>query len=286
MLLTDSVWRVVGVSVQGTSHVAAGLPCQDAHVCRVLPSGELVLAIADGAGSAPCSADGAQAAAVEAVATLAAGVPERGAWVERGWAGLMASAFEAAHAAVAQLAAGSGRSMRDFATTLTCVIARDDCVVTGQLGDGLAVAERGAGLELVARPQRGEYANEAYFLSMPGALDYLQVRVGWEPVQALAASTDGLLRLALQLPSYTPHAPFFRPLFDFLAATGDEAAARRQLVKFLDGARVRVRTDDDKTLVLAVRVPSSSRARLDGHLLALPEPGFASAALGVDEGLR
>ncbi|HEY3342098.1 MAG TPA: protein phosphatase 2C domain-containing protein, partial [Anaerolineae bacterium] len=52
-------WRVVGASVMGTSHQEMGTPCQDAHAYRVASTGELIVAIADGAGSASRSAEGA-----------------------------------------------------------------------------------------------------------------------------------------------------------------------------------------------------------------------------------
>jgi hypothetical protein len=269
--------------VQGTSHIAAGVPCQDAHVCRVLPSRELVMVIADGAGSAERSDEGARAAALTAADGLAAAIEAGSCATEAGRVAAVRAAAEAARRAIEDRARAAGRPLRDYAATLTCVAAGDDWLVSGQLGDGLAVAESDGRLALAARPQRGEYANEAYFLTMPGALDYLEVSVCREPVHAVAASTDGLLRLALQLPGYEPYAPFFKPLFGFVGKAARTARIEEQLVRFLDGGRVRARTDDDKTLALAVRVPHGWPQ--DGALpalLALPEPGLASA-LSVDE---
>ena len=48
----DAGWRIVGASVQGTSHQKDDIPCQDAHGYRVLLSGAIVVAVADGAGTA------------------------------------------------------------------------------------------------------------------------------------------------------------------------------------------------------------------------------------------
>ena len=89
---------------------------------------------------------------------------------------------------------------------------------------------------------------------MPQAGDYLEVQVHTLTAQALAMSTDGLLRLALKLPAYEPHPPFFKPLFAFIAEAGDTAVASQQLAGFLASPRVCARTDDDKTLVLAARM--------------------------------
>ncbi|MGI8553815.1 MAG: protein phosphatase 2C domain-containing protein, partial [Dehalococcoidia bacterium] len=59
-------WRVLGASVAGSGHRRIGRGCDDAHAYRRLDDGTLVLAVADGAGSASRSADGA-ARAVQAV---------------------------------------------------------------------------------------------------------------------------------------------------------------------------------------------------------------------------
>src|SRR5690606_20966415 len=102
-----------------------------------------------------------------------------------------------------------------------------------------------------ARPQRGEYANEALFLTMANALDLLEVTVYPHPIRGLAVTTDGLLRLALSLPEYEPYPPFFRPLLAFVAGADDPRRSEADLANFLASERVCARTDDDKTLVLA-----------------------------------
>jgi len=61
--MTHGGWRYVAASVVGTSHEKSGGICQDANGCQIhlLPNGEnvFVAAVADGAGSAPCGAEGA-----------------------------------------------------------------------------------------------------------------------------------------------------------------------------------------------------------------------------------
>ena len=64
-------WNVVGASVQGTSHQQNDdIPCQDAHGYRVLLNGVIVIAVADGAGSATRSDEGAQRAVKQALDSL------------------------------------------------------------------------------------------------------------------------------------------------------------------------------------------------------------------------
>jgi hypothetical protein len=247
--MSATAWHVVGASVQGTAHARLGVPCQDAHVWRVLPDGTLVLAIADGAGSAARSLEGAQAAVQAALDAMTGGLaspepcqPEA----------LLRDVFARARASVAALAAGADTPLPQFATTLMAALVTTDGLSVASLGDGALVADAGGELRLAsALPQKGEYANETHFLTQDDALDFVQIARCDGPVRAVAATTDGLMRLALRLPDYLPHAPFFQPLFAF-AGNGHDGAAD-ELATFLASERVTARTDDDKTLVIAVR---------------------------------
>ncbi len=254
--MTAQTWRVVAASTQGVSHRASKTPCQDAHGYRWLGENGLLLSVADGAGSAERSQEGARCAVESALATLAAaldgGIPS----VESEWMEAMRQAFAAARAALEQLASADGAPLRSFATTLTCAVLSGDWLAVGQIGDGALVARLADGALLTAIiPQRGEYANEAYFLTMPEAMQYVDLWAQPCAPLGVAATTDGLLRLALQLPGYEPHPPFFAPLWAFAASIEDESEeqAAQELSAFLDSERVCARSDDDKTLLLAVR---------------------------------
>ena len=245
-------WKVIGASVQGTSHQANGSPCQDVHLYRVLPGGVLLVAVADGAGSAARTGEGAALAVEHAIGALEAALGDAWPGDAAAWRVLLADCVTAARAAIVQLAERDASPLRLFATTLIVAIAAPGQLITGQVGDGLAVAvDAGGNLLLAARPQRGEYANEACFITMPQASDLLDVQVHDLAIRSLAVSSDGLLRLALKLPGLEPHAPFFKPLFDYIAGVDDETVAGHQLADFLCSPRVCDRTDDDKTLVLA-----------------------------------
>jgi hypothetical protein len=242
---TPVPWAVVGASAPGTSHLGRAVPCQDAHICVADAGGTLVVAVADGAGSAARAERGALAAVARATESLAGSAPD---------ADGMREAFRAAREALEALAAAEGLEPRDLACTLTCVHASGHTLVAGQVGDGLAVVRRPDGvIEAVTHPQRGEYANEASFLTGPGALATIEIAVVDAKVDAIAVVTDGLLRLAADLSTGEPHGPFFLPLWDFVTRADDMDVAQRRLAAFLASDRVNARTDDDKTLVLAVR---------------------------------
>jgi hypothetical protein len=183
------------------------------------------------------------------------------------WRELFTQAYAAAKSSVDRLAEAAGMPARAFASTLLCAALSDDVLALAQLGDGVAAGfspapdaasppgeSAGNDWFLAAEPQRGEYANETYFLSQADALQHLDIYVYAEPVRALALMTDGLLRLVLD-GQRRPHAPFFRPLLTFAVEVESPTAGQAQLNDFLRSDRVSARTDDDKTILLALRRP-------------------------------
>jgi serine/threonine protein phosphatase PrpC len=189
-----------------------------------------------------------------ALGSICASLEAGGSEQDAGWEDLVRCAFQAAQQALEELSQEGGLPLRDFAATLTCAVASADRLVVGQLGDGAVIVETGDGrLFSAARTQRGEYANETYFLTQERALEQVEIQVIQEPACKLALMSDGLTRLALKMPSGEPHPPFFRPLFDFVFSSVEETAAAEQLASFLDSERVCARSDDDKSLLLAVR---------------------------------
>lgn len=243
-------WRVAAASVAGSGHAKSGLPCQDAYRWHLLPGGILVAAVADGAGSAPLAEVGARTAADAASALLIEGAADGGETGER----LLRGALSAARAAVGAEAAARGVRTPDLATTLTVLVATQDGVCAGQIGDGAVVTGDGTGnLAMLAAPLRGEYVNETVFLTSPEALDTAQIAVWWGAATHLAVFTDGLYPLAIRAADGVPHGPFFEPLFRWAAGDRDEAQGREQLESFLRAPRVAARTDDDLTLLLATR---------------------------------
>ena len=246
------VWRVVGASVRGTSHVRTGHPCQDAHAWAELEGGAVAVAAADGAGSAAHAEHGAQAAvraALEALRQGGAPPASAGEWRER-----LGAALVAGRAAVEAAAAGMGAETRELATTLLVAVLEPGRVAAAQVGDGAVVAQDGAGaMHALTLPPRAEFANETVFLTMPGAVEGAQTVVWEHPARHLAIFTDGLQGLALRLPAGTPHEPFFTPLFRFAAEAPPAPEAEEALAAFLSGPRVTARADDDLTLLLAAR---------------------------------
>lgn len=242
-------WRAVGVSVEGAGHRVRGAGCEDAHLARRTDTG-LVLVVADGAGSAARSQRGAEAV-VTAVGDVLAGADVAD-------LALVAVAIGRARAALEAEARDVGCPLGDLATTVHVAWLAGERLLTGQIGDGAVVVRSGGGLRSLDAADRGEYLNETVFLTS-SAWD-TEARFGAHDasdIDAIALMTDGLQLLAFDLAEDAPHAGFFEPMFSWVVALGDGEGAmdrgRDELAAFLASERVQSRTDDDTTLVLAVR---------------------------------
>ena len=260
-----SRWRVVRASVQGTSHARTGQPCQDSSsVGENAPAGMLVVAVADGAGSAELSADGSR---IAACATTRSAIRLLRLHTHPVYRGVLEEILqESVHSARKELEAEARRqvkSLRDFATTLIVAICAPEITGAAQIGDGAMVTsdkrmpqnDEDGGYALFSAPQRGEYANTTNFITSDNWQDSLDIRTQRIGVSYLAMFTDGIQSLALSAASgNAPHAPFFDPLFIWAEKQEDTDAAGNGLTAFLSSSRVTARADDDLTLLLAVRV--------------------------------
>ena len=245
-------WKSVGASVIGSSHIKVSKPCQDSHGIQSIDENILLLAVADGLGSAEHSEIGSRLAVDTALTTLAASLAGDSIHIERCHNALQ-EAFSSAREVLEERALTESMDIRDLGTTLICIVLSPECVACGQIGDGAVVIQQeDESLLLLSSPQRGEYANETVPLTTNNALE--KVRYTAEPlkVKALAAISDGLQNLALQGTDYVPHLQFFMPFFNLLHNSSNLEETQKKIEEFLASERVLNRTDDDKTLVIAV----------------------------------
>ena len=246
-------WQVVSASVRGVHHEKAGLPCQDACQSRVAAGNVLFAAAADGLSSAAQSEIGSAVATQVAVDTLSAAgpLPEDPCNV-KAWETYMTEALESVLSAVECEADRHKIPVRELATTLILVVATPRGTVAVQVGDGAVVIEdRENNLIALTAPPSGEYVNETDCLASSNVIQVAQGRYWPVAPRSIAIFTDGLQRLALQLPKAHPHPAFFSPLFKFVSETKDHPTANEELKAFLESPRMREQADDDLTLLLA-----------------------------------
>jgi hypothetical protein len=232
-------WTVTAARQAGTSHLRHGEGCADAFAVAT-GEGVLVLAVADGAGSARCGAEGAARAASRAVEMALQEADLR-------------SVFQGTLDSLLEMV--GDRPAADFHTTLLVAVLRDDTLTVGNIGDGWMVVREAGALRVVAAPARSEYVNETFFLTSRGALDEAVYEViPAAGLDALALLTDGSAWFSIDLDNRTPSAGLFGKLFAFAADASRPAVEREEeLTRFLSSEMVIRKTDDDKTLILAVR---------------------------------
>jgi len=249
------IWRVVGASEVGTSHIAVGRGCEDSCWAQVgltasnLPF--LQLFVADGAGSASNGGEGAELAIQAAVAFIdkKLELPEFGLSDE-----LATQCVIAIREKVYARADALGLKARDFACTFLGVLSCQLGTLVLQIGDGGIVLDVGQGLEVPVVPMSGEYANMTHFLTDDDAINQMVTKTFPSIALRVAVFSDGLQRLALNMADNTAYEPFFSNFFTVLGGSAPDQEDQLQgaLVRFLQSSAVNDRTDDDKTLALAV----------------------------------
>jgi hypothetical protein len=251
-------WRWAGALATGTSHVHSGVPCQDFAGCRQIGTGRgpLVAVVSDGAGSAARSRTGSRLtcsvfvrAATEFFSSGRT-LKDASDAVVNGW-------IENVRVEISALAALQRATSRDYAATLVAVLADAGGALVVHVGDGAAVVRKQGTAEWLVPswPFHGEYASMTTFVT-----DLPKARVSVQRLQfaldRIAVFSDGIERLVLDHGARTAFAPFFDRMFSPLAASGvagQDRGLSRALREYLGSPAVCDRTDDDKSLILAVR---------------------------------
>lgn len=250
-------WIVAASSVTGSSHAGRGESGQDfcrAGSVRIADNEYFIGLVADGAGSttdggrgAEIACDALHASILETIrqdSDISAVTDEQ----VRRW-------IVSSRDRIAAEAQAGGKKTRDFACTILGAVAGSSHALFFQIGDGAIVIRREGTYQTVFWPEQGEYANTTFFLSDETFQESLCIEHLDTSPDEIALFTDGIQTLALSFARKQAHAGFFQPLFS--ALRNDPATSfsdfAGQLRRFLLRDDVSARSDDDKTLVLAVQ---------------------------------
>jgi len=247
-------WTWAAATCRGTSHERAGTPCQDVARSLVIGRRSSVFAsiVSDGAGSARFGGQGAAVTCWTIVGSArrhfsksSAAPTDDELWI---WIDEVRDRINTA-------AARRDTEARQFACTLVAVFAMKDSTLILHVGDGAAVLRQGGDWVSPSWPANGEYASTTFFVT-DEPMPQLRITRLEQPADAVAVFTDGIERLTLNFAEERPHAPFFDAMFQPIfrsEAAGKNSSLTASLGRYLNGAAVNERTDDDKTLVLAAR---------------------------------
>ena len=143
------------------------VPDQDALCYRSRPGTDRgVVVVCAGAGRAAEGRIGAPAAAAAALESCS----ELTESPNQDRPNLLRCTVTTVRQTVIQFAATSGISLREYAATLTALIQANGRAASAQVGDGAGVVGADAGWMLTSEPQRGQHANETWFITQEGAI--------------------------------------------------------------------------------------------------------------------
>jgi serine/threonine protein phosphatase PrpC len=146
---------VFGAKIPGRGHQIKRIPCQDAYYFEFFQSSHVIIAIADGLGSAHRSELGAQCvveSAVNAVTSLMAEgqIDSR----QLLYAGIVSARNDLFKKAAMEIC-----HVRELACTILLIIVSRDAIAVAHIGDG-AIVVKGSGIvKIISEPENLEYAN-------------------------------------------------------------------------------------------------------------------------------
>jgi hypothetical protein len=241
-------------TARGTSNLRDNSECQDTSRCLTLgPRKDVLLAVvSDGAGSAKLGKQGS-ALTCRTITEIArnhfansdVSPTDEDLW---DWVDQCRERINLA----SQLRQATPR---DFSATLVALLALPDETITLHIGDGAAVINTDGQWLVPSWPAHGEYASMTYFITDDPSADLKITRLPYR-IDAAAVFSDGIERLVLKFVDQTASASFF----DKFATTvrtiktpGCTAQLNASLKQYLDSPTINERTDDDKSLIIAVR---------------------------------
>ncbi len=252
------IWKMIGQSVIGTSHIQSGKTCEDAVYHKIMYSDKhdevLLCFVSDGAGSAKYAAKAADASVLKGAEFVEKVIYSEDQLTE---SNLIAVA-EQIYDHLTTLAAEQQVPKNEFSCTLLGCIIFPDRAGFIQIGDGAIVRSvAGQHLTTVWWPHNGEYQNTTTFLIDDPNFPHLKTKVIDETITEIGIFTDGLQMLTLNNETEGVHQPFFNNLFPLLRRATEPdhlAILNNRLIEYLSGDVINNRTDDDKTLFLATRL--------------------------------
>lgn len=246
----SSVYLVGHASVTGAHHADRGETCQDIHLVEFMED-SLLLAVADGAGSARYSREGARAVVLAITSCI-----------KQEWAGrtthdvrrVLIHCMDAGRTALEYCAKDYCVTPRDVACTAIVAVLHGGALWCAHVGDGGVVALVDETIMLVSAPEVNEYVNEVSFISSDHWRTALRATGPIHHVSAVAVFTDGCQRACLirKGSRVEPLEGFFCPLFTHVSSCNGELEVNASITELLTSKPLQESSDDDKTLLVAV----------------------------------
>jgi hypothetical protein len=259
--MNTQAWITAASSVRGKGHEQTGTPCQDASLVLASADGEWVALVAsDGAGSAEYAEVGSSTVTkhfADALIRLAPALANRnpGEWI-----------IDAVLASIIDIrdelrTAARSDSLKAYHCTLVACLIGPTGGFSIHIGDGsifggIAENETSTTIDLsrrifISAPQNGEYANETVFITEREWIKNLRI----QPIPKLdwvMLGTDGGMALAMNNDT-VPKTGFVAPVLSEVIRSANLGSSSDTLRDILSDKQADRLTNDDKTLVIAIR---------------------------------
>lgn len=242
-------WRWASASVIGSSHIAHNGRLQDAHSVSILNENYVFAVVSDGAGSAKFG--------------------EYGAWIIcrslkvkfRDWFKnnellpdneTIEFWIDDIRDQVHFIAKERNSTFRQFAATLTALIASSNEILALNIGDSAIVGRHENDWSIICLPENGEYASSTYFFTDDPS-PRLKIFRESNRYDAFALFSDGVGDLAILHSKQEACAGFLNPMIypvDNSYERGRLNLLSVKLKEYLASPIVCEKTDDDKTIIL------------------------------------
>jgi len=242
------MWRTQSALVTGRGQRKTGKPLQD-RTCILQENDVTAAALADGAGSADWSQEGAHVA-VETACNLLCGDFDRlfqaGTPME-----LRRKILEAVRDAVEQRAGELGVPVSELACTMLVVAVQGDRYLIFHLGDGVIAYQKAGTVRIASIPWNGEFVNSTVFVTSQNALRHARVYRGTRPeLEGFCLMSDGC-EPALYDKQRNRMAPLLRILFQQVQLMGRQSSS--EILNAVMRGLIAPRTQDDCSMVLLTR---------------------------------
>ena len=283
-------WVFAFASVQGNGHIAENIPCQDAH--RVEHYENFTIAIVcDGAGSCENSHKGAKQVTDSCLIHFGKRISESD-WAdslptEPIWQETAKQTLRLVRDDLEKFAQCEELPFKSLSCTVIVVVNLPGGLLVTHVGDGRAGCCTINGDWLPAlTPFRGEEANQTVFITSEIWEDsiighYLESQVISGPLSAFCLLSDGCEKVAFEVNLYDktterfydpnrPYPPFFNPLQKILLTLHEQQKTQEEIntlwAGFLTNGLEQLRLEtDDKTMILAVRLPDTTPSMENDH---------------------
>ena len=183
------MWHTQTAAVTGSGHQRQGLPCQD-KTWSLEANGVTAIALADGAGSAQLSHEGAEIAVQTICRTLCEQFDEL--YASPSPMEMRMKALREVRRRICLHAAEQNAAIGNFACTLLAVAVRGDEYLLVHVGDGVIGYQKSGKLLVASRPQNGEFANTTTFVTSSDVLQKARVLRGRQPkLEGFVLMSDG-----------------------------------------------------------------------------------------------